>query len=165
METTEHSIPALFAQLGLANDEASIQAFIRAHSPLADTVALHSAPFWTQADGLIYKVGDVKLSLIDKLVGQQYVGKQTLNATLTPFYRLPAYNNMDFKAGWTMGTFDLNFGIYNVLNERNLLAITVNDKTLTGGANVFDLANRGASLDQYFYAPSRSFQITLGAHF
>jgi hypothetical protein len=49
METTEHSIPALFAQLGLANDEASIQAFIRAHSPLADTVALHSAPFWTQA--------------------------------------------------------------------------------------------------------------------
>ena len=124
-----------------------------------------TAPLWTQADGIIYKMGDVKLSLIDKLVGQQYVGKQTLNATLSQFYRLPAYNNMDFKAGWTIGAFDLGFGIYNVLNTRNLLAVTVNDKTLTGGANVFDVANRGASLDQYFYAPSRSFQITLGAHF
>ena len=44
-------------------------------------------------------------------------------------------------------------------------SVTVNDKTLTGGANVLDVANRGASLDQYFYAPSRSFQITLGARF
>lgn len=47
MDTTEHTIPALFAQLGLDNDEASIQAFIDAHSPLPDTVDLHCAAFWT----------------------------------------------------------------------------------------------------------------------
>lgn len=49
METIEHSIPSLFAQLGLPNDEASIQEFIRTHSPLSETVDLFCAPFWTEA--------------------------------------------------------------------------------------------------------------------
>jgi hypothetical protein len=47
MEITEHSIPALFAQLGLPNDEASIQEFVRTHSPLPDGVDLFCASFWT----------------------------------------------------------------------------------------------------------------------
>ncbi|MEC5384812.1 DUF2789 domain-containing protein [Uliginosibacterium sp. H3] len=49
METTEHSFANLFAQLGLANDEESIQAFIQEHSPLHDSIDLHCAPFWTVA--------------------------------------------------------------------------------------------------------------------
>jgi hypothetical protein len=47
METNDHSFSNLFAQLGLPDDEASIQAFIQMHSPLPDAVDLHCAPFWT----------------------------------------------------------------------------------------------------------------------
>jgi hypothetical protein len=47
METNCHSVPHLFAQLGLPDDEASIQAFIEMHSPLPDDVDLFCAPFWT----------------------------------------------------------------------------------------------------------------------
>jgi hypothetical protein len=49
METAKHSFSNLFAQLGLPNDEASIQAFIRTHSPLPETVDLHCAAFWTES--------------------------------------------------------------------------------------------------------------------
>lgn len=49
METTEHSVPALFAQLGLDNDEASIQAFIDKHAPLPEGIDLFSADFWTES--------------------------------------------------------------------------------------------------------------------
>ena len=123
-----------------------------------------NAPLWTEANGLVYKMGAVKLSLIDKLVGQQYVGKQTIAANLVHFYRLPAYNNMDLKGSWTFGNFELGLAVANVLNQRNLLTLTVNDKAAVG-ANPFDFANRGTSLDQYFFAPSRSAQLTLKASF
>jgi iron complex outermembrane receptor protein len=123
-----------------------------------------TAPLWTEADGLVYKIDDFQFSLIDKLVGQQYAGKQTLTPALSSFYRLPAYNNMDLKGAWTIGSFQLAAGIYNALNERNLLAITVNDKAAIG-SSPFDLADRGNSLDQYFFAPSRNYQITLTARF
>ena len=125
--------------------------------------AVKNAPLWTEATGLVYKAGDLKVSLIDKLVGQQYVGKQT-NAALSQFYKLPAYNNMDFKGSWTFGNIELGLGISNVLNQRNLLTLTVNDKSAFG-AGPFDYANRGSSLDQYFFAPSRGFQVSLAAHF
>lgn len=49
METTPHSLANLFAQLGLPDDEASIQSFIKAHSPLPETVDLFCADFWTPA--------------------------------------------------------------------------------------------------------------------
>ncbi len=49
MEITEHSVPALFAQLGLPNDEASIEEFIRTHAPLPETVDLYCASFWTES--------------------------------------------------------------------------------------------------------------------
>ena len=84
--------------------------------------------------GLVYKMAISKLSLIDKVVGQQYSD----NAD-TPFYKLGAYNNMDFKDSITL---DRQCGIrasgiYNVLNERNLPAVAINDKTPIGGANVY----------------------------
>ena len=61
----------LFAQLGLANDEASIQAFLRQHHPLADEVLLHDAPFWSpqQAQMLKEKIkcDDDWASVVDQL--------------------------------------------------------------------------------------------------
>ncbi len=52
MEPTIHPFSELFAQLGLANDEASIRQFIATHAPLPDAVRLEDAPFWSpsQAD-------------------------------------------------------------------------------------------------------------------
>ncbi len=49
MESPYHHFCELFAQLGLPDDTASIGKFITAHSPLAASVPLHEAPFWTEA--------------------------------------------------------------------------------------------------------------------
>jgi len=49
METPIHPLSALFAQLGLPDDSASIDAFIARHAPLAGDVPLASAPFWNPA--------------------------------------------------------------------------------------------------------------------
>jgi TonB dependent receptor len=111
----------------------------------------------------VYKMDAFKFSLIDKLVGQQYVGKQTFNAALSQFYRLPAYNNMDLKTSYTIGRFDLGLAVSNVLNQRNLLTLTVNDSSSVG-ASPFDYSHRGTSLDQYFFAPSRGFEVSVTAH-
>ena len=115
---------------------------------------------WTSASGIFYKMGIWKFSLIDKVVGQQYS-----DATNTTFYKLGAYNNMDFKASVTYGQLEFGLGIYNVLNSRSLAAVTINDKTPIGGGGVEDIANRGWSLDQYYFQPSRGFQVTVKARF
>src|SRR5579863_220053 len=101
-----------------------------------------------------------KFSLINKLVGQQY--SDSLN---TQFYKLGAYDNTDIKTSVTLGMIEVGVGIYNIFNERNLLAVAINDKAPIGGANVHDLLNRGSSLDQYYFQPSRSYQINLTARF
>lgn len=49
MQEPVHSMSALFAQLGLPSDEASIQSFVRTHSPLPRGIALQEAQFWTPA--------------------------------------------------------------------------------------------------------------------
>jgi Protein of unknown function (DUF2789) len=46
MDTSTHSLSALFAQLGLADDRAAIEAFIAAHRPLRGALPLCDAPFW-----------------------------------------------------------------------------------------------------------------------
>ena len=46
MENPVHDLSALFQQLGLPADPASIERFIRNHSPLAPTCKLADAPFW-----------------------------------------------------------------------------------------------------------------------
>ena len=48
MDTTKHTINTLFAQLGLPNADAQIDAFIASHS-IADTTLLQDAPFWAEA--------------------------------------------------------------------------------------------------------------------
>ena len=44
-----HHFHDLFAQLGLPCDEPGIRQFLLAHTPLADTLKLHEAHFWTPA--------------------------------------------------------------------------------------------------------------------
>ena len=121
---------------------------------------IKQAPMWTSASGIFYKWDAWKLSLIDKLVGQQYSD----NANTT-FYKLGAYNVMDFKGSYTLSNYEFTVGIFNLLNSRSLAAVTINDAAPIGGANVYDVANRNSSLDQYYYQPSRSVQFTFKARF
>ncbi len=89
---------------------------------------LKQAPMWTSAAGIFYKQDNWKLSLIDKLVGQQYSD----NAD-NPFYKLGAYNVMDFKGSMTYGALEFELGLFNLLNSRDLASITINDKTIAAG--------------------------------
>lgn len=47
MDSPYHRFAALFTQLGLADDDVSIQAFIERYAPLPGDMLLHEAPFWT----------------------------------------------------------------------------------------------------------------------
>lgn len=47
MELQPHTLTTLFEQLGLASDEASIEAFIAAH-PLGKDTKLSDASFWSE---------------------------------------------------------------------------------------------------------------------
>jgi iron complex outermembrane receptor protein len=119
---------------------------------------LKQAPMWTSASGVTYKWGMWKLSLIDKLVGQQYSD----NAD-TSFYKLGAYNVMDFKGGFTWENFEVSLGVFNLLNSRSLASVGINDKPPLSGSSVNDYTNRPNSLDQYYFQPSRSFQLSVKA--
>ena len=55
MDNTFHPFSELFAQLGLPNDEASIQTFIKQHSPLNADVRLADAPFWTPSQASLLR--------------------------------------------------------------------------------------------------------------
>ena len=55
MESPLHNMSKLFAQLGQANDEAAIARFIERHSPLADSVQLHEAAFWTPSQAALLR--------------------------------------------------------------------------------------------------------------
>jgi len=118
------------------------------------------APMWTSASGIFYKRDFWKVSLIDKVVGQQYS-----DATNTSFYKLGAYNVMDFKGSVSYDNLEFGVGIYNLLNSRSLASVGINDKTPLGGSDVNDYTNRPNSLDQYYFQPSRSFQLTVKARF
>ncbi len=49
MENPQHSLPALFKQLGLPHDAISIDQFIASHSPLKPELHLADAFFWTKS--------------------------------------------------------------------------------------------------------------------
>ncbi len=49
MERPIHTLSSLFAQLGEASDEASINQFIESRRPLENHVQLHEASFWNTA--------------------------------------------------------------------------------------------------------------------
>jgi hypothetical protein len=47
MDLSTPTMHDLFDQLGLPSDEASVQAFVARHRPLAQNMLLPDAPFWT----------------------------------------------------------------------------------------------------------------------
>ncbi len=49
MDTSRHTLEALFRQLGLPCAPTDIDRFILAHRPLPGLLALYEAPFWTAA--------------------------------------------------------------------------------------------------------------------
>ena len=55
MESTVHPFSELFAQLGLADDSASIQQFIDTHSPIPNDMRLEDAPFWSTAQSQLLR--------------------------------------------------------------------------------------------------------------
>jgi len=121
---------------------------------------IKNIPMWTSAQGIFYKRGAWKISLIDKVVGQQY----TDNSNST-FYKLGAYSNMDFKTSVTEGPLEFGLSVSNVLNSRSIGAVSINDKSPIGGGSVNDIFSRTSSLDQYYFQPSRGFQFTVKARF
>ena len=99
-----------------------------------------------------------KFSLINKLVGQQYS-----DTTNTPFYKLGAYDDT-IQGRVRLGIIEFGVGIYNIFNERNLLSVASTTKARRR-RQCYDCRNRGASLDQYYFQPSRSYQFNLTARF
>ena len=55
MDTQHRNLQTLFEQLGLDGDEASIEAFIADHYPLADDIKLSEAPFWSPGQAAFLK--------------------------------------------------------------------------------------------------------------
>ena len=55
MESTVHPFSELFAQLVLADDNASIQQFIATHSPIPNDMRLEDAPFWSTAQSQLLR--------------------------------------------------------------------------------------------------------------
>ncbi len=47
MDIFQHTIGTLFAQIGLPDTDQYIQAFIREHRHLDNSIRLDQAPFWT----------------------------------------------------------------------------------------------------------------------
>lgn len=55
MTPSFHHFSELFAQLGLASDDAGIRAFIEQHRPLPATTLLADAAFWTPAQAALLR--------------------------------------------------------------------------------------------------------------
>ncbi len=149
-------------------------------------IQLKQAPFWTAASGLVYKNHGFKLSLIDKVTGQQYSDNTHIDANgVAPgapgylgssFYKLGAYNTLDFTGYYDIGQclgldqdVELGGGVYNLLDSHKIVGITINDATPAAGnapggiaaTSLTDLAHRPLSVDQYYFQAARSFQLTL----
>ena len=57
MDTSKHTLTALFEQLGMPSDQASIESFISQHSPLPPEIALQDAPFWSDSQSNFLEEG------------------------------------------------------------------------------------------------------------
>jgi iron complex outermembrane receptor protein len=144
-------------------------------NPASPTVQDVAAPFWTAAGGLIYKHDGWKLSLIDKMTGQQYAdspGKRAADYVGgSAFYRLGAYSRLDFTGYYDLGAFgsgadwEIGGGIYNLLNDRSLVSVKTGKGGFDGAASVQEFTLRKNSTDQYYFAPERSYQFTVRVHF
>lgn len=70
MNQTTHHFKDLFAQLGLPCDELGIKHFLAMHSPLASTINLPDAPFWTPAQAAFLREAILQDSDWAELVDQ-----------------------------------------------------------------------------------------------
>lgn len=74
MQTHQHNMSNLFAQLGLPSDEAEIEKFIASHRPLDNGIALYRAPFWSAAQRAFLKEEIIEdadwATIIDELNGR-----------------------------------------------------------------------------------------------
>ncbi len=55
MDSSHHTMQDLFAQLGLPDDDPSIQAFIEQHRPLPMTTRIYNAPFWSPSQAALIR--------------------------------------------------------------------------------------------------------------
>ena len=55
MDTSDHRLPNLFAQLGLPSDAAAMATFIGKHRPLNGSVKLHEASWWSPSQSALLK--------------------------------------------------------------------------------------------------------------
>ena len=55
METFEHTLNNLFAQLGLPDMDKDIDAFIQAHRPIPKNISLEEAEFWNTSQSQFLK--------------------------------------------------------------------------------------------------------------
>ncbi|MEH6825350.1 MAG: DUF2789 domain-containing protein [Motiliproteus sp.] len=55
MDTFQHTIGTLFAQIGLPDNDQYIQKFIHEHRHLDDAIRLDQAPFWTSVQANFLK--------------------------------------------------------------------------------------------------------------
>jgi hypothetical protein len=74
MDTQQHTMSNLFAQLGLPSEEAAIEAFIASHRPLENGIALYRAPFWSAMQRAFLKEEIIEdadwAAVIDELNGR-----------------------------------------------------------------------------------------------
>jgi len=110
-----------------------------------------NAPKWTVAAGILFKRDGWKFALIDKIIGPQYSDVQN-----QPFYRLPAYNNMNLTVGYGYENYEVSLNVDNLLNSRSTVLITE-----AGGVQ----SNPATSLDQYFFQSPTSVMVTLKARY
>jgi hypothetical protein len=57
MDTSKNTLTTLFEQLGLAADGASMEQFMRQHSPLPPEVMLADADFWSTGQSQFLREG------------------------------------------------------------------------------------------------------------
>lgn len=55
MDTSQHTMNALFEQLGLPSEDGQIDQFIHTHKLFSDNVKLEDATFWTASQGHFLK--------------------------------------------------------------------------------------------------------------
>jgi iron complex outermembrane receptor protein len=133
---------------------------------------ISGAPQYTAAGGFIWTYQDLKVSLLDKVVGDNHQVDATCvansgacvlqtdptkngNLAAYNFYHLPAYNQLDLTGTYKWGHFRFQAAIYNLLNSQQVYQIKANSK-----ANASATTSAGQFDQMYFQAPT-NFQFSV----
>ena len=96
---------------------------------------------------MIYRKNHVRVSLINKINGEQWADSGEPSD-----YKIPAYNLTNFIVGYDFGRVKLQAGVYNLFDNRSITDIKVNT-----GTGLYD----PNSYDQVWWLPERNYQITM----